>query len=268
MGRRTCRNERESEMDVSEESNRRPVVRVEEGEVGVVTLSRPPVNALSTGLRAELTDALNALVASESSVIVIRGEGKGFCAGADVKEFRGRGGDRVRTMSSLSAGTRFWDAVYDVQVPVVAAMHGFAVGAGLVMASLCDFRLASQSCLLSMPEIEVGISVAGGGAQLRRLGLREGFIRELLLVGATVTSERARAEGLVDRVFPDEEFVDASMEWARNMARHGRRALLAMKAAINLTESAPDWRSGNALTRSLSIGFVEAGAVARPGGVT
>lgn len=247
---------REGEADVSEQQ----LVRVEDGEVGIVTLCRPPVNALNTTLRSELTDALNSLVASESSVIVIRGEGRGFCAGADVKEFKGRGGDPVLTMNSLSAGTRFWDAVYDVQVPVVAAMHGFAVGAGLVMASLCDFRLASESCALSMPEIAVGISVAGGGSQLRRLGLREGFLRELLLGGETITAGRALHEGLVDRLFPDDGFEETCLTWAKNLARHGRPALLAMKAAVNLTESAPDWRAGNALTRGLSLGFVESGS--------
>jgi enoyl-CoA hydratase/carnithine racemase len=59
-------------------------------------------------------------------------------------------------------------------------LHGFAIGAGLVLSTLCDFRVASASCKFSMPEIAVGISVAGGGSQLRRLGLREGFIRGLL----------------------------------------------------------------------------------------
>jgi enoyl-CoA hydratase/carnithine racemase len=235
------------------------LVRIEDGEVGIVTLCRPPVNALGTALRAQLTDALNALVASESSVIVIRGDGRGFCAGADVKEFQGRDRDPVLTMNSLSAGTRFWDAVYDVQVPVVAAMHGFAIGAGLVMASLCDFRIASASCALSMPEVAVGISVAGGGSQLRRLGLREGFLRELLLGGEAITSDHALREGLVDQVLPDDGFHEGCLAWAKNLARHGRQSLLAMKAAVNLTESAPDWRVGNALTRGLSLGFVESG---------
>ncbi|WP_051194115.1 enoyl-CoA hydratase/isomerase family protein [Nocardia jiangxiensis] len=242
---------------MTDTSTTESMVHIDEGEVGIVTLSRPPVNAMSTGLRAELTDALNSLVAGNSSVIVIRGSGKGFCAGADVKEFHGRQGDAARTMSSLSQGTRFWDAVYDVQVPVVAAMHGFAVGAGLVMASLCDFRLASAECRFSMPEIAVGISVAGGGAQLRRLGLREGFLRDLLLNGETIDAATALREGLVDRVLPEEDFEEAALAWAKRLARHGRPALQAMKAAINLTESAPDWRAGNALTRSLSVGFVE-----------
>ena len=234
-----------------------PLVRIDDGDVGIVTLCRPPVNAMSSELRRQLTSALNSLVASDASVIVIRGEGRGFCAGADIKEFAGRRGDTVATMESLSAGTRFWESVYDVQVPVVAAMHGFAVGAGLVLASLCDFRLASATCTMSMPEIAVGISVAGGGAQLRRLGLREGFLRDLLLTGDPVSADVALREGLVDRVLPDEGFDEACLSWAKNLARHGRPALLAMKAAANITESVPDWRTGVALTRNLSVSFVE-----------
>jgi enoyl-CoA hydratase/carnithine racemase len=229
-----------------------------EGDVTTLTICRPPVNAMSSELRAQLTNALNSLVTSKASVIVIRGEGRGFCAGADIKEFQGRRGDAGRTADSLSVGQRFWESVYDVQVPVVAAMHGFAVGAGLVLSSMCDFRLASAGCTFSMPEIAVGISVAGGGAQLRRLGLREGFIRELLLRGQTIGADTALKEGLVDRVLPDEDFAAASLAWARDLAQHGRPALLAMKAALNLTESAPDWRAGNALTRGLSLSFVEA----------
>jgi enoyl-CoA hydratase/carnithine racemase len=234
------------------------LVRIDdEGDVQVVTMSRPPVNALSSEFRHELTEVLNSLVSSDASVIIIRGEGKGFSAGADVKEFQGRRGDATRTAASLSAGQRFWEAVYDIQVPTVAAMHGFAIGAGLVLSSLCDFRLASANCTMSMPEIEVGISVAGGGAQLRRLGLREGFIRDLLLNGHAIGADKALNEGLVDRVLPDEGFKDASLAWAKELARHGRPALLAMKAALNLTESVADWRTGNALTRSLSLNFVE-----------
>jgi enoyl-CoA hydratase/carnithine racemase len=212
---------------------------------------------MSSELRSQLTVALNSLAGSNASVIVIRGEGKGFCAGADIKEFKGRRGDPVTTVESLSAGTRFWEAVYDVRVPVVAAMHGFAVGAGLVLASLCDVRLASASCKISMPEIAVGISVAGGGSQLRRLGLREGFIRDLLLNGDTIGADVALREGLVDRVLPDEGFEEACLAWAKHLARHGRQGLLAMKAALNITESVTDWRTGNALTRGLSVNFVE-----------
>jgi enoyl-CoA hydratase/carnithine racemase len=236
------------------------LTQFEDGEVGIITLRRPPVNAISSGLRSELTRTLNALVSSQASVILIRGEGKGFSAGADTKEFAGREGDPVRTMDSLSDGTRFWEAVYDVQVPVVAAMHGFAVGAGLVLSTLCDFRLASASCKFSMPEIAVGISVAGGGSQLRRLGLREGFIRDLLLNGDNFGVDVALREGLIDRVFPDESFHTDALAWAKHLARHGRKGLTAMKAALNLTEAATDWRSGNALSRGLSVGFVEAHA--------
>jgi enoyl-CoA hydratase/carnithine racemase len=212
---------------------------------------------MSTELRAQLTAALNGLVDSAAAVVLIRGEGRGFCAGADLKEFAGRRGDVARTSESLSNGQRFWESIYDVQVPVVAAMHGFAIGAGLVLSTMCDFRLAAQSCTFAMPEIAVGISVAGGGAQLRRLGLREGFIRDLVLNGHTIDTEVAAREGLIDHVLPDDDFDDASLSWAQDLARHGRTALLAMKAALNLTESVSDWRAGNALTRSLSIGFIE-----------
>ncbi|GAB7007480.1 enoyl-CoA hydratase [Nocardioides sp. AN3] len=229
----------------------------QDGPVCVITLRHAPVNAMSSQLRAGLTAVFNSLVTSDAAVVLLRGEGKGFCAGADLKEFAGRRGDTARTSDSLSNGQRFWESVYDIQIPVVAAMHGFAVGAGLVLASMCDIRLASQSCMFSMPEIAVGISVAGGGAQMRRLGLREGFIRDLILNGHKIDTAVAAREGLIDHVLPDEDFAQASLEWATDLARHGRDALLAMKTALNLTESVPDWRAGNSLTRSLSLGFVE-----------
>lgn len=100
-------------------------------------------------------------------------------------------------------------------------MHGFAVGAGLVLASMCDIRLASQSCMFSMPEIAVGISVAGGGAQMRRLGLREGFIRDLILNGHKIDTAVAAREGLIDHVLPDEDFAQASLEWATDLPGTG-----------------------------------------------
>ncbi|HYZ48525.1 MAG TPA: enoyl-CoA hydratase/isomerase family protein [Sphingomonas sp.] len=234
------------------------VIFEEDGAVGVITIHRPPVNAISSDLRAQLSKVLTASLAREISVLLIRGEGRGFSAGADTKEFAGRGGDPVRTAESLSEGSRFWETIYDVRVPVVAAMHGFAVGAGFMLSTLCDFRLASASCKISLPEIAVGISVGGGGAQLRRLGLREGFIRDLLMNGDVIDAGLALKEGLVDRVFPDESFDQDAIEFCRHLARHGRDALIAMKTALNITEVAADWRSGLAQSRGLSVSFVDA----------
>jgi 3-hydroxyacyl-CoA dehydrogenase len=170
------------------------VVRQERhGDVAVLVLAHPPVNALSNALRAGLDAALAATIADPSvRAIVLRGEGRGFCAGADISEFGAprtalRLGDLCRTIEASPK-------------PVIAAIHGMALGGGLELALAAHYRLAGEGAVLGLPEVNLGLLPGAGGTQRlpRLLGAKEAL--RLMLSGVPMPAPEAARLGLVDRL--------------------------------------------------------------------
>ena len=147
-----------------------PPVRLEtDGPVGVIVIDNPPVNASSIAVRAGLLDAVRRLCGDASLVAgVIIGAGKGFIAGADIKEF-----DKPAVEPGLSAVIA---AIEDCSKPVVAAIHGVALGGGLELALGCDARIATRDAVVGLPEVTLGIIPGAGGTQRlpRLVGIAEG----------------------------------------------------------------------------------------------
>jgi enoyl-CoA hydratase len=177
-------------------------VRIErEGEVGWVVLNRPgQINAINDGIRIGVPAALAELDADDSiRVIAIRGEGpRGFCAGADIKE-------RRQAETSLQVrrrmqGARWIEALDRVEKPVIAAIHGFCMGGGLELALACDIRFVSPDAVLSLPETGLGLIPGGGGTQRLPRVVGPGRALDLLITGARMGAEEARAIGLVTRI--------------------------------------------------------------------
>jgi enoyl-CoA hydratase len=215
--------------------------------IAVVTLDRPPVNAFSTGLWEALSAALQRLGADETirvGILTARGP-KAFSAGADVHELAG--------LSAASRGERTefvlaaMRAVAEVPVPLIAAVNGPAIGGALNLVTLCDLRIAATEATFALPEIDRG-TVGGGGVFLRRIGVREGVLRELLYSGRRLTAHEALEAGIVDRVVPLTDLMSAALELAAAIARKARPALVLMKRAVIATEAQPDWIAGYRLT--------------------
>ncbi|MBR9909353.1 MAG: enoyl-CoA hydratase/isomerase family protein [Gammaproteobacteria bacterium] len=179
-----------------------PSVRVEKsGGIGWVVLTRPQqINAINDEIRFGVPQALRALDADvEISVIVIRGEGeRGFCAGADIKEQRGP--ETTIEVRQRIEGSRWVEALDQIQKPVIAAIHGYTMGGGMELALACDIRFASPNAVMSLPETSLGLIPGGGGTQ--RLPRIVGMARalDLLLTGERLKAEDALAIGLVTRV--------------------------------------------------------------------
>ncbi len=191
--------------------------------VATVTFSRPDkLNALTFDVYADLRDLLGELPhRGDARVLVLTGEGRGFCSGGDVDEIIGE-------LQRLSAGellefTRMSGAVVKAMrespVPIVAAVNGVAAGAGSVLALASDFRLVARSAKLSFLFTRVGLAGADMGAAYllpRLVGL--GRATELLVLGETVTAERSVEIGLATQVVDDEELAEASSALARRLA--------------------------------------------------
>ena len=163
------------------------------GDVAVLVLAHPPVNALSAAVRTGLAAGLQAALADPAvKSIVIRGEGRGFSAGADIAEF-GKPGQ----------GPRLGDlclAFENATKPVIAAIHGVALGGGLELALAAHYRVANAAAVLGLPEVNLGLLPGAGGTQ--RLPRLVGAARALglMLTGVPITAAEALALGLVDQV--------------------------------------------------------------------
>jgi cyclohexa-1,5-dienecarbonyl-CoA hydratase len=204
-----------------------PLVRFDPGPVARLTLDRPPVNVLDIATLEALAAAVTAAVADpDTRVIVLSGAGKAFCAGVDVKDHTA---DRVEAM--IRAFARAIEALRTAPLPVVAAVHGAALGGGCELALACDVVLAREDVRLGQPEIRLGVFPPAAAALLPRLVGRQRAM-DLLLTGRTIHAAEALRIGLIARVLPDDEFADAVDQYAASMAVHSRPVLALTKRAL------------------------------------
>jgi enoyl-CoA hydratase/carnithine racemase len=203
------------------------------GPVGVITLDRPPVNAIDMAMISALHAAVDEVRAAEPSAVVIGSSGPVFSAGADLKETLD---DASRAARPVNWRT-FLDAVADVEVPVVAAITGPCVGGGVGLITQCDLRMATPAATFSFPEVKVGR--AGGATHARRL-LSEGRVRRMMLTGEPVDANTALNWGLIDEIVdaPPGGCVDAAVRLAGYIARNGRQVVMLMKRSLDLSERA------------------------------
>jgi enoyl-CoA hydratase/carnithine racemase len=211
------------------------------GAVAVVTIDHPPVNALSAGLLEELEGELDRLDADpETRAVVLRGAGeRAFVAGADISEFptlRESGSDNGGSARGIQKLGARMDAA---DTPVVAAIHGWCLGGGLELAMACDVRIASEDARLGQPEIKLGLIPGGGGTQ--RLPRLVGTGRALLLNmgGEPIDARTAYEWGLVEKVVPQQELLDAALEVARTFAARSPHAIAVLRELARTTRDLP-----------------------------
>lgn len=183
--------------------------------VATLWLARPDSrNALNVAMCRELTEACEILARDDSArVIVVRGEGVAFCAGADLKERQGM--SPAEMVARRVGGFTAYGAIEALEKPVIAAVHGPAFGSGCEIAASCDFVLASETAVFKYPE--VGWGTVGATQRLPRIVGRR-MAKELLFTGRVVNAEEARELGLVNHVFATDEFDACVMDMARQIA--------------------------------------------------
>ena len=199
--------------------------------VAVVRLNNPPVNALSREVLGELVSVVEKLRDDEGvKAVVVTGDGKAFAAGADISEF----GDRDRAREIGVAFRSAFDAFADVPRPVIAAVHGVALGGGMELALACDLRIAADSARLGQPEMLLGILPGAGATQRLPRLVGPARAKELIWSGRQVKADEALAIGLVDRVVPADELLDAAIGWAGELANGAVVAMGLAKRAIDV----------------------------------
>jgi enoyl-CoA hydratase/carnithine racemase len=215
----------------------------QEGGVAHVWLSRPEkLNALDMQMCSGISALLATLQHDQSvRVVVISGRGRAFCAGRDLGEK-----NDLSVIEGLTNNLRgSWGAdLYNFPKPVIAAVNGICLGAGLDMALYADIRLASSNAVLGYTEVDYGMVVGSGGIQILNRLVGAGEASYLVLTGSRITAERAREIGLVNRVCDPEQLLSEAETLALSLAKKPPWALMYSKQIL---------RQGWELTRQSSI---------------
>jgi len=202
------------------------------GAVGLITLNRPKaLNALSSPLMAELTQALGAFEADSSiGAMVLTGSEKAFAAGADIKEMQTKTWSEAYMEDFITAG---WERLTRCRKPVIAAVAGFALGGGCEVAMMCDFIIAADNAKFGQPEVNLGIPPGAGGTQRLTRFVGKSKSMEMCLTGRFMDAEEAERAGLVSRVVPAADLLDNAIKTAEAIASKSMAANMIIKEAVN-----------------------------------
>ncbi|WP_138419607.1 enoyl-CoA hydratase/isomerase family protein [Aquibacillus sediminis] len=201
--------------------------------VALVTINRPPVNALNSEVFSELSELTDELEENEEvRAIVLTGSGeKAFIAGADVKEMATKDLNGLNLMNKKSRTV--FSKIENANKPVIAAINGMALGGGFELALACDLRICSDRAKFSFPEVGLGIIPGGGGTQRLQKIVGQGIAKELIYFGDMIDANRALDLQLVNKVVAHDAIRDEALAWANKLAKKPAIALQMAKVAIN-----------------------------------
>jgi enoyl-CoA hydratase len=205
----------------------------QEAGVATITFNRPDkLNALNHEMFSEFKDALDRVSRDRGvRVLVLTGAGRAFVAGADISVFLEFGPLEARRFARSAHEAGF--KLEALEIPVIAAVNGFALGGGLEIALACDFIYVADTAKLGQPEINLGIIPGFGGTQRLSRLVGKGVAKEMILTGRMLDAAEAKTLGLVAQVFPADTFMEECLKVARGLAAKGRVSLRAAKQAID-----------------------------------
>ena len=201
--------------------------------IGIITINRPQaLNALNSQVLDELNEVLDSVDSNETRALILTGEGdKSFVAGADIGEmstltkaegeaFGKKGNDVFRKLETL-------------EIPIIAAINGFALGGGCEISMSCDIRICSENAIFGQPEVGLGITPGFGGTQRLARLVGPGMAKQMIYTGRNIKADEAYRIGLVNAVYPQEELMAAAKKMASGIAMQAPIAVRACKKAIN-----------------------------------
>jgi enoyl-CoA hydratase/carnithine racemase len=218
--------------------------------VALITIASEPLGVLRHSVKRALMNTLTELESDVSlHCVVLTGVGKAFSVGSDINDFSQEVGWLLEN--------DYWEStlnqmIEDARFPIIAACNGHALGGGAVLALACDFRAASESAKFGFPEVKVGAFASGSGTQRLPKLVGRGRALELLLTGRVITAQEALQYGLVEYLFPDEEFLEQVLNIASVIASYSGLVTAATKKCVNIGIS-EGTKAGLALESDLRV---------------
>ena len=207
--------------------------------VARVALNRPSVlNAYNMQMRDDFSEVLSAVDEDpDVKCLLITGEGRSFCAGADLTEFGSAPSQVVARQVRWQRDV--WGQFLRLTKPIVIAVHGFCIGSGVEICLLGDLRIAAASTIFALPETQLGMVPAAGGTQTLPRHSRMGWASELLLTGRRFDAAEALKYHIVTRIVPDDALKDTAWDVARQMASLDPVAVAATKTSLSAGADLP-----------------------------
>jgi enoyl-CoA hydratase/carnithine racemase len=202
--------------------------------IALITMDRPPVNAVNAQFHQELMLVCDTMSDRDDvRVAVLTGAGRVFCAGADIKERAGREREPGEIWQHSRNAREAFHAIVECRVPVIGALNGAALGAGLAIAASCDMLIASENAVLGLPEINVGL--LGGGRHTMRL-FGHSKARRMMFTGQRLSGAELYRLGVVEACVPPERLMDTARTLASEIAAKSPVAIRLAKHAMNAIE--------------------------------
>lgn len=213
-------------------------LELEEG-VGILILHRPPINAINGPVLSEVLSVLKDWESDENvrAVVLTGGIRNAFCTGGDLDQLFGEWMQQLGYEKKLELFWSFQQIYGRIETfakPLVAAINGVAIGAGLELALVCDYRVASELSYFSLPEVPRGIIPSLGATQRLPSFIGMGRAKEMMLFGKRINAETAFKWGLVNRVTPHKQVVSTSVALAKELGKMPSSAVKALKACTQL----------------------------------
>jgi enoyl-CoA hydratase len=210
-------------------------VRIEiDGHVAVVIMDRAPVNAQTLRLQNEIAYAFDYLSdVDEVRAIVLTGAGKAFCAGVDIKERAGKEWQPGERRDTLRSARESYHSVRECTKPVIGAINGAALGAGLALVASCDILIASEGASLGLPEVTIGLM---GGCRHAMQLFGRSRVRRMMLTGDRVDGAELYRLGIVEACVKPDELMPAAIDMAKRIAGHSPLATRLAKHSLNTIE--------------------------------
>lgn len=201
--------------------------------IGILTMNRPKaLNALNTETLSELSQLLDEIAKDDAvKVVILTGAERSFVAGADITEMLHFSSAQGRTFGMLGQAT--FNKIEKLTKPVIAAINGFALGGGCELSMSCDIRIASEKAKFGQPEVGLGIVPGFGGTQRLPRLVGRGKAKEIIFTGEVFDAQEALRIGLVEKVVPAEELMEAAKTMAKKIMKNAAYAVTLCKDAIN-----------------------------------
>jgi len=239
-------------------------VEIDDEGIALVTFDRPPVNAVSMGVYEALPQLAQRIECSPKARVVVLSapaDARAWCGGADLNDFVDM--DPVRRRERYTRINEMLPYLQRLERPTIAAINAHAVGIGVVLAALCDMRIAADTATFACREIDYGL-VPGEGGLLTSLGMPLGTVREMLFSARRFSAAEMHAAGFLARVVPREQVLALAREMAAPIAAKSLPALVATKRVLS-TIDGMSWSEAYLLAQEASAAKLTGNADAQEG---